>query len=92
MNSKKTTNNIAVYSATHLVMDMTCGLCFIIVFLFSLFSSHTYLAVVKRLFFGAGLDEEFIRQSSVLCAVTIAVSGNPACLPVSIKRGLQTCV
>lgn len=54
--------------------------------------SWTYLAVVKRLFLGAGLDEELVRQSSVLCAITIAVRGNPACLPVSIKSSLKTCV
>lgn len=50
----------------------------------------TDLAVVKRLLLGASLDEELVRQSSVLCTVTIAVSGNPACLPVSIKSCLKT--
>lgn len=54
--------------------------------------SSTYLAVIKRLFLGAGLDEELVRQRSVLCAVTIAARGNPAGLPVSIKSSLKTCV
>ncbi len=55
-------------------------------------SPCTYLAVVERLFLGAGLDEELVCQSSVLCTVTIAVRGNPARLPVSIESSLQTCV
>lgn len=52
----------------------------------------THLAVVKRLFLGASLDQELVCQSPVFCAVTIAVSGNSACLPVSIKSRLKTCV
>lgn len=48
------------------------------------------MAVVKRLLLGAGLDEEFVSQGSVLCAVTIAVCSNLACLPVSIKSSLKT--
>lgn len=55
-------------------------------------SSWTYLAVVKRLLLGAGLDEELVRQSSILCTVAIAVRGNPTCLPVSIKSSLKTYV
>lgn len=54
--------------------------------------SWTYLAVVERLFLGAGLDEELVRQGPVLGAVTIAVRGNPARLPVSVESSLQTCV
>lgn len=50
----------------------------------------TNLAEVERLLLGARLDEELVGQSSVLCPVTVAVISDPACLPVSIKRSLQT--
>lgn len=63
-----------------------------IVVRYCLWCLSTYLAVVERLFLGAGLDEELVRQRSVLCAVTIAVRGNPACLPVGIKSSLKTYV
>lgn len=62
-----------------------CGLCYGICC-----GMRTDLAVVERLLLGARLDEELVRQSSVLRAVAIAVSGNPACLPVSIKSCLET--
>lgn len=62
-----------------------CGLCYGICC-----GMRTDLAVVERLLLGARLDEQLVRQSSVLRAVAIAVSGNPACLPVSIKSCLET--
>lgn len=55
-------------------------------------SFQTYLTVVKRLLLGGGLDEKLVRQSSILCAVAVAVSSNPACLPVNIKSSLKTWV
>jgi len=60
------------------------------VFVLFHFLCRSYLAVVKRLFFGTGLDEELVCQSSILCAIPITVSSNPACLPVSIKSSLKT--
>lgn len=55
-------------------------------------SSWTYLAVVKGVFLRASLDEELVCQSPILRTITVAVSCNPACLPVSIKSSLETCV
>lgn len=52
--------------------------------------TRTDLAVVERLLLGARLDEELVGQSAVFCAVAIAVSSDPACLPVSIKSCLET--
>lgn len=52
----------------------------------------THLAVVKRVFLGAGLYKKLVRKCSILSAVAIAVTGDPACLPIGIKRRLQTYV
>lgn len=52
----------------------------------------TYQLVVQWFFFGACLEEELVRQNTVLCAVKIANRVQPASLPVVIESILQTCV
>lgn len=48
-----------------------------------------HLVEVERLLLVASLDEELVGQCPVLGAVTVAIMGDAAGLPVSVKGGLE---
>lgn len=50
----------------------------------------THLAVVERVFLRAGLYKKLVGQCSIFCAIAIAVRGDPASFPISIKCSLKT--